>query len=198
MLGSMDRALVDIGLRTLQMKMDAVPHATIAELIPIINATLTVGSLPKDGIIKNRNYFTYMLNRFISVFTLNKLFLQLRYHVPRSFLRDKGNTLVLFEEFGGNPSMVNFKTVTVGKACANAYEGNTLELSCQGGKAISEIRFASFGDPSGECGSYEKGTCEAAKSLSVVQAVSTFLRNNNCKLKSNSIFFKCFFFFSNE
>lgn len=89
--------------------------------------------------------------------------------------------------------MVNFKTVTVGKACANAYEGNTLELSCQGGKAISEIRFASFGDPSGECGSYEKGTCEAAKSLSVVQAVST-CNNNNWKRKSKSIFFKCFFF----
>ncbi|KAL5708145.1 hypothetical protein ACHQM5_018972 [Ranunculus cassubicifolius] len=39
------------------------------------------------------------------------------YHVPRSFLDDDGeNTLVLFEELGGDPTAVNFQTVTVGKA----------------------------------------------------------------------------------
>ncbi|KAL9241788.1 hypothetical protein vseg_015854 [Gypsophila vaccaria] len=84
---------------------------------------------------------------------------QTLYHVPRSFLRDDVNTLVLFEEFGGNPSKVNFRTVTTGRACGKAYEGNTLELSCNG-KPISEVKFASFGDPLGECGDFQKGSCE--------------------------------------
>lgn len=84
-----------------------------------------------------------------------------RYHVPRSFLKDDVNTLVLFEEFGGNPSQINFKTIAVGRACANAYEGITLDLSCDG-RPISAIKFASFGDPQGVCGSFEKGLCEGA------------------------------------
>ncbi|KAI4379584.1 hypothetical protein MLD38_005862 [Melastoma candidum] len=89
------------------------------------------------------------------------------YHVPRSFMNQDVNTLVLFEEFGGNPSLVNFQTVTVGSICANAYEQHTLELSCQG-RPISAVTFASFGSPQGTCGSYEKGDCDA-DALSVVQ-----------------------------
>ncbi|GAB4846773.1 Beta-galactosidase 7 [Ancistrocladus abbreviatus] len=84
------------------------------------------------------------------------------YHVPRSWLNDDENTLVLFEEFGGNPSLVNFQTVVIGTACGHAYEGNTLELSCEGGP-IKAIQFASFGDPQGICGSFEKGNCEGSK-----------------------------------
>ncbi|KAF3942594.1 hypothetical protein CMV_030763 [Castanea mollissima] len=91
------------------------------------------------------------------------------YHVPRSFLRDDENKLILFEEAGGNPFNVKFQTVTVGKACANAYEGNTLELSCQGGSAISEIKFASFGLPEGACGSFRTGSCESSNALSIIQ-----------------------------
>ncbi|XP_050243381.1 beta-galactosidase 15-like [Quercus robur] len=91
------------------------------------------------------------------------------YHVPRSFLRDDENTLILFEEAGGYPFDVKFQTVTVGKACANAYEGNTLELSCQGGSAISEIKFASFGLPEGACGSFRTGSCESSNALSIIQ-----------------------------
>ncbi|KAL5705289.1 hypothetical protein ACHQM5_023614 [Ranunculus cassubicifolius] len=92
------------------------------------------------------------------------------YHIPRSFLLDDAsNTIVLFEEIGGNPTQVNFQTVTVGKACGNVLEGNTLELSCQGGRRISAIEFASFGDPQGTCEAFKKGTCESDNSLSVVQ-----------------------------
>ncbi|CAN6882349.1 unnamed protein product [Brassica oleracea] len=87
------------------------------------------------------------------------------YHVPRSFLNPKGdNTLVLFEEIGGNPSFVNFQTIGVGGVCANVYEKNVLELSCHG-RPISAIKFASFGNPRGKCGSFEKGTCEANKDV---------------------------------
>ncbi|XVE99945.1 hypothetical protein REPUB_Repub03eG0243800 [Reevesia pubescens] len=91
------------------------------------------------------------------------------YHLPRSFLNRNINTLILFEEIGGDPSQVSFQTVTVGSICANANEGNTLEISCQGGQTISQIIFASFGDPQGKCGSFQKGSCEAALSLSAVE-----------------------------
>lgn len=35
-----------------------------------------------------------------------------RYHVPRSFLKDSGNVLVLFEEEGGNPLDISLNTVS--------------------------------------------------------------------------------------
>ncbi|KAG5379920.1 hypothetical protein IGI04_027762 [Brassica rapa subsp. trilocularis] len=86
----------------------------------------------------------------------------LRYHVPRSFLNAEGdNTLVLFEEMGGNPSLVSFQTTRVGSVCANVYEKNIIELSCDR-KPISAIKFASFGNPYGNCGSFVKGTCESS------------------------------------
>ena len=97
--------------------------------------------------------------------------------MPRSFLRDDENTLILFEEAGGYPFDVKFQTVTVGKACANAYEGNTLELSCQGGSAISEIKFASFGLPEGACGSFRTGSCESSNALSIIQKVKISFLN---------------------
>ncbi|XP_048334543.2 beta-galactosidase 15 isoform X1 [Ziziphus jujuba] len=86
------------------------------------------------------------------------------YHVPRSFLQEGVNTLVLFEELGGNPSLVNFQTVRPGIVCANAYENKTVELSCQG-HPISAINFASFGTPDGACGSFQKGSCESSKDV---------------------------------
>ncbi|EOA38915.1 hypothetical protein CARUB_v10011312mg, partial [Capsella rubella] len=90
------------------------------------------------------------------------------YHIPRSFLNSDGdNTLVLFEEIGGNPSLVNFQTIGVGSVCANVYEKNVLELSCNG-KPISAIKFASFGNPGGNCGSFEKGTCEASNNAAAI------------------------------
>ncbi|KAL5975826.1 Beta-galactosidase 7 [Asimina triloba] len=91
------------------------------------------------------------------------------YHVPRSFLQADENTLVLFEEAGGNPSFVNFQTVTVGTICANVEEGKSVELSCQGGKTISDVEFASFGDPQGACGSFQKGTCDSDQTLALVK-----------------------------
>lgn len=83
---------------------------------------------------------------------------------------DDDNTLVLFEEFGGNPSLVNFQTITVGTVCANTHEKHTLELACQG-RPISAIKFASFGNPKGTCGSFEKGTCDGENALSIIQKV---------------------------
>ena len=80
------------------------------------------------------------------------------------------NTLVLFEEIGGNPQSVQFQTVTTGTICANVYEGAQFELSCQSGQVMSQIQFASYGNPEGQCGSFKKGTFDAANSQSVVEA----------------------------
>ncbi|KAL5974513.1 hypothetical protein ACLOJK_031178 [Asimina triloba] len=92
------------------------------------------------------------------------------YHVPRSFLRGNGeNTLILFEEMGGDPSKVNFQTVTVGTACGSTDEGANLEISCQGGRTFSAVQFASYGNPQGTCGSFQKGNCESSNALSAVQ-----------------------------
>ena len=83
------------------------------------------------------------------------------------------NTIVLFEEFGGNPSLVNFQTVSVGTACGNAQENKILELSCHG-RPISEIKFASFGNPEGVCGAFRKGSCESKDdALAILQKVSS-------------------------
>ncbi|KAK7251637.1 hypothetical protein RIF29_35004 [Crotalaria pallida] len=104
------------------------------------------------------------------------------YHVPRSFLReDDQNTLVLLEEIGGHPYDVKFSTVTVGKICANAYEGNTLELACHDNQVISEIRFASFGLPEGECGYFQRGYCESPNALSVLK--SQCLGKDKCSIQ---------------
>ncbi|CAH8271756.1 unnamed protein product [Arabidopsis lyrata] len=85
------------------------------------------------------------------------------YHVPRSFLKASGhNTITLFEEMGGNPSMVNFKTVVVGTVCARAHEHNKVELSCHN-HPISAVKFASFGNPVGHCGTFAVGTCQGDK-----------------------------------
>ncbi|XP_002516256.2 beta-galactosidase 15 [Ricinus communis] len=105
------------------------------------------------------------------------------YHVPRSFFNDYENTLVLFEEFGGNPAGVNFQTVTVGKVSGSAGEGETIELSCNG-KSISAIEFASFGDPQGTSGAYVKGTCEGSNdAFSIVQKAC--VGKETCKLEAS-------------
>ncbi|GFY98543.1 beta-galactosidase 15 [Actinidia rufa] len=108
---------------------------------------------------------------------------QIWYHVPRSFIPEDVNTLVLFEEFGGNPSLVNFQTVAAGTVCGNAYESNNMELSCQG-RPISAIRFASFGDPKGTCGSFEKGSCEGRNNaMSIVQ--NACLGKESCSIQAS-------------
>ncbi|XP_050284914.1 beta-galactosidase 7-like [Quercus robur] len=109
------------------------------------------------------------------------------YHVPRSFLKNDGNTLILFEEFGGNPLNVSFQTVTVGTVCGNAYEGHELDLSCQGGQTISEIKFASYGDPQGKCGSFKKGSWEASSSFSVVE--NACIGRESCSVSVSSATF---------
>ncbi|KAK1280991.1 Beta-galactosidase 15 [Acorus gramineus] len=93
------------------------------------------------------------------------------YHVPRSFLQDDDNTLVLFEEAGGDPLQVSFQTVTTGTVCADLEEGHTMNLACQGGHTIGSVGFACFGDPQGTCGGFSEGTCNGVDALAIVEEV---------------------------
>ncbi|XP_054824803.1 beta-galactosidase 15-like [Prosopis cineraria] len=96
------------------------------------------------------------------------------YHVPRSFLNGQGlNSLVLFEDKGGNPNGVRIGTVKPEKICANTYENHKLDLICNVGQVISEIKFASFGQPNGSCGSFQHGSCSSPQALSAINKLCT-------------------------
>lgn len=114
-----------------------------------------------------------------------------RYHVPRAWLKPSGNTLVLFEEMGGDPTQISFATRQIQSLCAQVSEthplpvdmwssnlvaarrsGPTLSLHCPSRKqVISSIKFASFGTPLGSCGSFRHGQCSSTGALSVVRKV---------------------------
>ncbi|KAJ4726013.1 Beta-galactosidase [Melia azedarach] len=114
---------------------------------------------------------------------------QLLYHVPRSWMKASGNTLVLFEEMGGDPTGIAFATKQVGSLCSHVTEshplpvdmwssdskihtksGPTLSLECPfPNQVISKIKFVSYGTPSGTCGSFSRGRCSSSRALSIVE-----------------------------
>ncbi|KAK7341805.1 hypothetical protein VNO80_24744 [Phaseolus coccineus] len=115
---------------------------------------------------------------------------QTLYHVPRSWLRPKNNTLVLFEERGGNPKQITFATKQIGSLCSHVSESHpppvdlwnsdaesgikvgrpVMLLECPyPNQVISSIKVASFGTPQGTCGNFKHGNCSSKKALSVVQ-----------------------------
>ncbi|ESW04192.1 hypothetical protein PHAVU_011G074300 [Phaseolus vulgaris] len=114
---------------------------------------------------------------------------QTLYHVPRSWLRPINNTLVLFEERGGNPKQITFATKQIGSLCSHISDshpppvdlwnsdaesgskvGPVMLLECPyPNQVISSIKFASFGTPQGACGNFKHGNCSSKKALSVVQ-----------------------------
>jgi len=55
--------------------------------------------------------------------------------------------------------------------CGQGGEGSPLRLAClDAGATIQEVRFASYGDPSGDCPAYAAGSCAAPNSSAVVRA----------------------------
>ncbi|PNX84530.1 beta-galactosidase 7-like protein [Trifolium pratense] len=84
-------------------------------------------------------------------------------------------TLILFEEMVGGSPLNNHvsvvETSTTGSICGYASEGTHLELKCPDGKVFSRVEFASYGDPSGKCGSFQKGKWHASDSLYETQDV---------------------------
>ncbi|XP_022749934.1 beta-galactosidase-like isoform X2 [Durio zibethinus] len=108
------------------------------------------------------------------------------YHVPRSWLNPSENLLVVFEEWGGDPSGIALVKRTTGSVCADIFEGQPTmknrgmlapgrinrpkaHLWCSPGQKISEIKFASYGMPEGTCGSFREGSCHAHKSYDAFQ-----------------------------
>jgi len=114
-----------------------------------------------------------------------------RYHVPRSWLKPKGNLMVVFEELGGNPNWISLMKREISSVCADINEWQpTLvnwhlqssrkvskplrpkaHLWCAPGQTISSIKFASFGTPEGSCGNYREGSCHAHKSYDIFEKV---------------------------
>ncbi|XP_059304171.1 beta-galactosidase 10 isoform X1 [Lycium ferocissimum] len=126
------------------------------------------------------------------------------YHVPRSWFKPSGNILVIFEETGGDPSQVIFSLRKVSGTCGHLSEDHpsfdveylqgskiendknraTLRLKCPTNTRISAVKFASFGNPTGTCGSFMQGDCHDPNSASLVEKVC--LNQNECALEMSS------------
>ncbi|KAL7258171.1 hypothetical protein ACSBR1_004316 [Camellia fascicularis] len=110
------------------------------------------------------------------------------YHVPRSWLKPSGNLLVVFEEWGGDPTGISLVGRTIERVCADIFDRQpTLKkwhmlaagkvdklqpkahLWCTPGQKISKIKFASYGLPQGTCGSFREGSCHAHKSYDALE-----------------------------
>uniref|UniRef100_A0A2P2KG20 beta-galactosidase n=1 Tax=Rhizophora mucronata TaxID=61149 RepID=A0A2P2KG20_RHIMU len=122
------------------------------------------------------------------------------YHVPLSWFKPSGNILVIFEEKGGDPTKITFVRRKISSACAFVAEdyplgdieslkeaGNgkkaSLHLKCPTHMHISTVKFASFGTPTGTCGSYNEGDCHDPNSIAVVEKVC--LNRNECAVEIN-------------
>ncbi|XP_072989067.1 beta-galactosidase 5-like [Typha latifolia] len=111
------------------------------------------------------------------------------YHVPRSWLQPTRNLLVVFEELGGDASKISLVKRSVSSVCADVSEWHPniknwqiesygqpeehrrpkVHLRCAPGQSISAIKFASFGTPSGTCGSFQQGSCHAPNSQTILE-----------------------------
>lgn len=98
--------------------------------------------------------------------------------------------LVIFEEWGGDPNGIALVRREIDSVCADIYEWQPtlmnwhmqasgkvnkrlrpkVHLSC-GDQKISSIKFASFGNPEGACGSYREGSCHAHHSYDAFERV---------------------------
>ncbi|XP_047317232.1 beta-galactosidase 8 [Impatiens glandulifera] len=111
---------------------------------------------------------------------------QTLYHIPRSWLKPTGNTLILFEEIAGDPTQISLNTREMGSVCSRVSEthpqpvknwndelkgpGPMISLECPfPNQIISSIKFASFGTPQGTCGSFKQSRCHSQKTLSIIQ-----------------------------
>ncbi|KAG0514109.1 hypothetical protein BDA96_10G161800 [Sorghum bicolor] len=64
--------------------------------------------------------------------------------------------------------------------------GPELRLECpKDGLVINSIKFASFGTPSGTCGSYSHGECSSTQALSVVQEACIGVSSCSMPMSSN-------------
>lgn len=121
--------------------------------------------------------------------------LHCRYHIPRAYLNPKDNLLVIFEEDKLSPEKVEIMNVDRDTICSfvaetypanvnswasangefhpvvNAIAGPQASLKCPSGKRVVAVEFASFGNPTGHCGNFTLGNCDAAATKKIVEQV---------------------------
>ncbi|XP_027902823.1 beta-galactosidase 13-like [Vigna unguiculata] len=135
---------------------------------------------------------------------------QSEFHIPRSFLNPQDNLLVIFEEEPLAPGQVEILNVNRDTICSfiaesdppnvNSwvsrrgnfhpivpYLGPQASLMCPPGKKIMTVEFASFGNPSGYCGEYILGTCNAAATKQIVE--QECLGKETCSITLNRAVF---------
>ncbi|KAI4963283.1 hypothetical protein ZWY2020_015105 [Hordeum vulgare] len=92
------------------------------------------------------------------------------YHVPRSFLKaGEPNTMVLFEEAGGDDEGELPHRRCRGGVRGAAEVGDEVALACSHGRTISSVDVASLGVTRGKCGAYQGG-CESKAALAAFTA----------------------------
>ncbi|RDY03751.1 Beta-galactosidase 13, partial [Mucuna pruriens] len=118
---------------------------------------------------------------------------QSEYHIPRSYLNPtRDNLLVILEEERLTPEQVEILNVNRDTICSSVGErdpgnvnswvsrrgqfhpivqniGPEASLMCGTGKKIVAVEFASFGNPTGYCGEFVMGNCNAAASKQIVE-----------------------------
>ncbi|EMS56907.1 Beta-galactosidase 15 [Triticum urartu] len=131
------------------------------------------------------------------------------YHIPREWLQESDNLLVLFEETGGDPSKISLEVHYTKTICSRISESYypplsawsrltsgrvlvdtiapELRLRCDDGHLITKITFASYGTPSGGCQNFSEGKCHASSTLALVSEAC--VGNNECAISvSNDVF----------
>jgi len=71
--------------------------------------------------------------------------------------------------------------------CATAAENGTATLSCPAGKTITSVTYASYGTPSGSCGSFADGSCKASSSVALVS--NACVGKASCTVAANNATF---------
>ncbi len=85
------------------------------------------------------------------------------------------------------PALASSGGYTGGGVCDTADEGGSITLTCGAGEVIRAVNFASYGTPTGTCGSFSSSSCNASTSLSVVQGAC--LGRNACTVSANNATF---------
>jgi len=67
-----------------------------------------------------------------------------------------------------------------GVRCASGGESTTATFACSGKGVITAVQFASFGTPTGTCGAFSLGACNAANSTAIVSAAC--LGKSSCSI----------------
>ncbi|WP_163397512.1 T9SS type A sorting domain-containing protein [Flavobacterium fluviatile] len=74
---------------------------------------------------------------------------------------------------GASVSAINFTSpANAGVICGNVNEGATLNLSAPPGAVFTNVQFASYGNPTGSCGTFVLGSCNSPNSLSVISTAA--------------------------